>query len=212
MCTAACSASTPLSGMAACAILPWTVTSSCRQPLCAVTTSIAEARRDQQVGLGQFVAEQPARPEFAAELLVISEVQFDTALERRLERLQRAHRESEAGEVALAHGGGPAIDLAVHDLAAVGIVGPALARRHHVTASGISSAGSPTSASAPAKPRPCSRPKPPAIEPRPAAHRRRADPDRAARAPPRAAGSSRRSAPRSRPTGSARSRARPARA
>ncbi|MNY06641.1 hypothetical protein D3C86_1394060 [compost metagenome] len=37
--TAPCSASTPLLGMAACAILPCTVTSICRQPLWAVTTS-----------------------------------------------------------------------------------------------------------------------------------------------------------------------------
>ena len=36
--TAPCSASTPVSGIAACAILPCTVTSICRQPLCAVTT------------------------------------------------------------------------------------------------------------------------------------------------------------------------------
>ena len=37
--TAACSASTPVCGTAAWAILPCTVTSICRQPLWAVTTS-----------------------------------------------------------------------------------------------------------------------------------------------------------------------------
>jgi hypothetical protein len=41
---------------------------------------VAEAGRDQQVGLGQALLEQPARAEFAAKFFVVGEVQFDAAL------------------------------------------------------------------------------------------------------------------------------------
>jgi hypothetical protein len=52
---------------------------------------VAEAGRDQQVGLGEALVQQPARTEFTAKLLVVGEVQLDTTLERRAQRLQRAH-------------------------------------------------------------------------------------------------------------------------
>ena len=40
---------------------------------------VAEAGGDQIVGFGQPLLEQPARPELAAELLVVGEVKFDGA-------------------------------------------------------------------------------------------------------------------------------------
>ena len=45
-----------------------------------------EAGGDQQVGLGQALFEQPAGAEFAADLLVVGEVQLDGAFQRRAER------------------------------------------------------------------------------------------------------------------------------
>jgi len=43
---------------------------------------VAEARGEQQVGVRELVAQQPARAEFAAEFLVVGEVQLDCALQR----------------------------------------------------------------------------------------------------------------------------------
>jgi hypothetical protein len=81
---------------------------------------VAEARGDQVVGLAQAVVQQPAGAQFAAELLVVGEVQFDRALQRQALRFQRAQREGEGGEVALADRRRAAVELAVVDLGAVG--------------------------------------------------------------------------------------------
>ncbi|KAG1433516.1 hypothetical protein G6F57_022092 [Rhizopus arrhizus] len=59
---------------------------------------VAEARGDQQVGLGQALGQQPARPEQPAELFVIREVQLDRAMAGLGHGFQRAHRERETGE------------------------------------------------------------------------------------------------------------------
>jgi hypothetical protein len=93
---------------------------------------VAEAGRDHEVGLGQALLQQPARAEDAAEFFVVGEVQLDAALGRLRNRFERAQCEGEAREVALAHSGGAAVEAAVGDLAAVGVVRPAFARRHHV--------------------------------------------------------------------------------
>ena len=77
------SASMPVSGIAACAIFPCTVTSSCRQPLCAVTTCVAKPARDQVVRLRELLPQQPRGAELAADLLVVGEVQLDAAPQRR---------------------------------------------------------------------------------------------------------------------------------
>ncbi|KAG1245249.1 hypothetical protein G6F68_015138 [Rhizopus microsporus] len=45
---------------------------------------------------------------------------------------QRAHRERETGEVALADGRRATVEAAVFDFAAIGVVLPAVARGHHV--------------------------------------------------------------------------------
>ena len=56
----------------------------------------------------------------------------NTAFQLGAQRLQRAQREGVGGEVALADRGSPRVELAVDHFAAIGVVGPALARRHHV--------------------------------------------------------------------------------
>ena len=60
-------------------------------------------------------------------------MQFNAALQRCLKRLQRAHGKRKAREVAFADCGGAAINIAVVNLAAIGVVGPAVAGRHHIT-------------------------------------------------------------------------------
>ena len=93
---------------------------------------VAETCGDQQVRLGQALAQQPARAEFAAELLVVGEIQLHAALAIRLHRFDRPRGEGEGREVAFADGRGAAIELAVDDLAAIGVVGPALTGRHDI--------------------------------------------------------------------------------
>ena len=97
---------------------------------------VAEARSDHQVGPSEALLQQPLRPELAAVLLVVSEVQLNRARQRRaLARrhgLDGAQRESVGAHVALAHGAGAAVDAAVDDLATVGVVRPAFAWRHDV--------------------------------------------------------------------------------
>ncbi|TKW55293.1 hypothetical protein CTA1_1148 [Colletotrichum tanaceti] len=95
---------------------------------------VREARGDEQVGLRETLAQQPAGAELAPELLVVGEVKLDRAAQRGggAEGLQRTHRECKGREVALADGGGPAVEDAVLDLGGVRVARPALARRHHV--------------------------------------------------------------------------------
>jgi len=93
---------------------------------------VAKARGDHQVGLGELVSEQPARPQLAAKLLVVGEVQLNNAAERGAQRLERAHRKGEGGEIAFVHCRRAAIEFAVPDLAAIGVLGPSFARRHGV--------------------------------------------------------------------------------
>ncbi|MNS87423.1 hypothetical protein D3C72_1213690 [compost metagenome] len=59
-------------------------------------------------------------------------MQFDRAMGGSGHRLQRAHGEREAGEVAFADGGGAAVQAAVFDFSTIGVVLPAVAGGHHV--------------------------------------------------------------------------------
>ena len=93
---------------------------------------VAEAGGEQQVGLDQALLQQPAGAELAAEFLVVGEVQLDAAGEIGAERFEGAHGEGVGREVALADRRGAAVEPAVDDLAAVGIVAPSLARRDDV--------------------------------------------------------------------------------
>ncbi|MCY1380121.1 hypothetical protein D9M69_679110 [compost metagenome] len=70
---------------------------------------VAEARCDQQVGFGQALREQPARPQQTAEFLVVGEVQFDRAAAGLGHGFERAQRKGVAREVALADGGRTAV-------------------------------------------------------------------------------------------------------
>ena len=94
---------------------------------------VAETGGNHQVGLDDFFLEQPAWPHFAAKLFVVREQQLDAAAAGFGHGLQGAHGKGVAGEVALAHRCGTAIQLAVFNLAAVGVFGPAFAGGHHVT-------------------------------------------------------------------------------
>ena len=76
--------------------------------------------------------EQPLRPDRPARFLVVGQMQLDRPGERPGERLQRKQGVGIGGKVALRHRHAAAIHPTVPDLGAVGIGGPALARRHHV--------------------------------------------------------------------------------
>ncbi len=93
---------------------------------------IAEAGRDHEVGAGQSLLQEPARTQQTAEFLVIRKVQLHRAARRHGDGFQRPQRKREAGEVALADGCGAAVQAAVLDLGAVGIVLPAVAGGHHI--------------------------------------------------------------------------------
>ena len=93
---------------------------------------VAETGGNHQVGSGQLVLQQPGRAHFAAKFLVIGEQQLNAALGRLAHRFERAHGKGEGGKVALAHRTGTAVQFAILNLAAIRVMGPALARGHHV--------------------------------------------------------------------------------
>ena len=93
---------------------------------------VRKARRDQQVRAGQLLGQQPSRTHFAAEFFVIRKQQIHPALERVAECLDSTHRKRVGGEIAFAHGGRTAVNAAVHHRAAVGVLRPTIARRHHI--------------------------------------------------------------------------------
>jgi len=90
--------------------------------LCAGDDLVTEAGGHHQVGLDDLVAQQPGRADLAAELFVVSEQQFHTAMGGFGHGFKRTHREGVGGKVGLAHGGGPTIQLAVFNVAAIGVV------------------------------------------------------------------------------------------
>jgi len=122
--------------------MPWrprTVTSRCRQPLCAVVTAY-ENPRNRIVGATQALGEQPARPDIPTDLFVIGEMQLDAAVERSPtsgEFLQRAERVCVGREVGLAHGNSTAVHgwslrRVVYYIRAVRILRPSQTGRYHV--------------------------------------------------------------------------------
>ncbi len=97
-----------------------------------VDDGVGEARADGEVRPRQPLLEKIARTDLAARLLVISDVQFDRAVERRAALVQRQHRKGVSGDVRLRHRRPAADHPAVDDLGPVGVVRPACARRHNV--------------------------------------------------------------------------------
>ncbi|MNS76702.1 hypothetical protein D3C72_1102570 [compost metagenome] len=93
---------------------------------------VAEAGCDHQIGLGQPLLQQPARAHDAAELFVVGVVQLHRTLGGFGHGFEGTHGVGEAGEIALAHRGSAAVELAIHDFGAIGVLGPALAGRHHI--------------------------------------------------------------------------------
>ena len=93
---------------------------------------VAEAGGNHQVRVNHFVPEQPARADLATKLLVVGEQQFDLPSLRSGHGFQRPHRKRVGRKVTLADRSRAAVDLSVFDFAAIGVVGPALARRDHI--------------------------------------------------------------------------------
>ena len=93
---------------------------------------VAKAGGNHQVGVNDFIFQQPGRADFAAEFFVIGEHQFDAALLGLGHGFERAHRKGEGRKIAFAHCSGAAVNLAGFNLAAVGVLGPAFAGGHHV--------------------------------------------------------------------------------
>ena len=93
---------------------------------------VAETRADDRVGLRYALRQQPARTDLAALLLVVGQVQLDRALQGRAGFHQREQGEGVGGKIGLRHGDAAAEHLAIGDLGAIGIMGPARAGRDHV--------------------------------------------------------------------------------
>ena len=93
---------------------------------------VGKAGADRQVWLCQSLIEQPFRPDLAARLLVIREMQFDGAGERHAGLPQRLEGKQIGGEVGFGDRGAAPVHPAVFYFGAVGVAGPALAGRHHV--------------------------------------------------------------------------------
>ena len=97
-----------------------------------VDDRIGEARADRQIRTREALLEQITRADLAARLLVIGDVQFDRAVERRAALFERQHRERVSRNVRLRHRGSAPNHPAVDNLRAVRVVRPARTRRHHV--------------------------------------------------------------------------------
>ena len=93
---------------------------------------IAEAGGNQQVGFGELVTQQPARAQLTAKLFVVGEMQLDGAVQGDAQRLQRPHCEGKTRKVRLADRRCPAVNMAVHNGATVGVLRPAVTRWNHV--------------------------------------------------------------------------------
>ena len=97
-----------------------------------VDDRVGEARADREIRTREALLEEIARADLAARLLVIGDVQFDRAVERRAALFERQHREGVSRDVRLRHRGSAPDHPAVDDLRAVRVVRPARARRHDV--------------------------------------------------------------------------------
>ena len=97
-----------------------------------VDDRIGEASADRQIRTREAVLEQIKRADLAARLLVIGDVQFDRAVERRAALFERQHRERVSRNVRFRHCSSAPNHPAVDNLRAVRVVRPAGARRHHV--------------------------------------------------------------------------------
>ena len=96
---------------------------------------VGEAGAQREIGLADALLDQPARPDLAADLLVIGEMQLDSAGELHPGVRgcpQRQHREGVGGEVGLRHRHAAAVHPAVDDFRTIGVLGPAFAGRNHV--------------------------------------------------------------------------------
>ena len=93
---------------------------------------VGEAGADGEVGLADPLLQQPARPDQAAGLLVIGQVQFDRTAQRQAAFLKRLERESVSREVGFGNRHATAIHDAVADFSAIGVRRPALARRDDI--------------------------------------------------------------------------------
>ena len=73
---------------------------------------VGEARADREIGLADALVQQPFRPDEAAGLLVVGQMQFDRAVEPGRIVLQRQQREGIAREIRFRHRGAAAVDRA----------------------------------------------------------------------------------------------------
>ena len=97
---------------------------------------IGKAGADRVIGLRQCALEQPRRSERTTRLFVVSEMQFDRAVERSTcggRRKQRPQCERICREVRLRNGDSASVHDAVAHLRPVRVGRPMLARRHDVT-------------------------------------------------------------------------------
>jgi hypothetical protein len=97
-----------------------------------VDDRVGEAGADRQVRMGEAILEQIARADLAARLLVIGDVQFDRAVERRAALFESQHGERVSRNVRLRHCRSAPDHPAVDNLGAVRVMRPARTRRHHV--------------------------------------------------------------------------------
>ena len=94
--------------------------------------AVGKPGRDGEVRLRNALREQPLRADGTAGFFVVSEMQFNRALQRHLRFPQRAQRKGVGGEIGFGHRRAATIQPAITDLGTIGIGAPAFARRHHV--------------------------------------------------------------------------------
>ena len=97
-----------------------------------VDDRVGEASADREIRTREALLKQVARADLAARLLVVGDVQFDRAIERRAALFKRQHGEGVSRNVRLRHGGSAPNHLPIDNLGPVRIVRPARTRRHHV--------------------------------------------------------------------------------
>ena len=93
---------------------------------------VGKAGADREIRFRETLTQDKARADLAARFLVVGHMQLDRALQRSSHRCERLHGESIRRDIAFGDRDAASDHPAIDDIGRVGIVGPALAGRHHV--------------------------------------------------------------------------------
>ena len=93
---------------------------------------VGEAGPDGEIGLREALAQDQARADLPARLLVVGHVQLDRAVQRGAHGLESLHGEGIGRDIAFGDRDAAPDHPPVHDVGRIGVMGPAFAGRHHV--------------------------------------------------------------------------------